>query len=110
MNCKIMCRFPKQVLLVKAQMLQEEYCANCLQRGVTPESVQIDGRWLRELLHEYRLSDRRPNRKFKVPRWVLAERLVIEWLSIAKLRMLVILTWGYDPDCRNIDQSPFSRQ
>ena len=99
--------FPKRVMLVKAQMLHQEYCTNCLQRGVTPEAVHIDGRWLNELLHEYRLSDRRPNRKFKVPRWVLAERLVIEWLSIAKLRQLVILTWGHDPDCRNIDQSPF---
>ena len=42
-----------------------------------------------------------------MPRWVLAERLEIFWITVAKVRMLIILTFGYDPDCRNIDQSPF---
>jgi hypothetical protein len=106
-NCKIMCRFPKKVLLVKAQMLQEDYLVECLSRNVQPEPVDITGKWLNELLWEYRISDRVPNRKFKVPRWALSERLEIFWLTVAKLRKLVILQFGYDPDCRNIDQSPF---
>ena len=67
----------------------------------------MDGRWLNELLDEYRLSSRVPNRKFKVPRWVLAERLNMFWIASAKLRKLVILTFGYDPRFRNVDQSPF---
>ena len=61
------------------------------------------------MLAEYRISDRVPNRKFKVPRWVLAERLQIFWLVKAKLTMLVKLHFGYEPDCRNVDQSPFHR-
>ena len=67
----------------------------------------MDGRWLDVLLAEYRLSSRQPNRKFKVPRWVLAERLKMFWIAAAKLRMLVLLTFGYDPEFRNVDQSPF---
>lgn len=106
-NCKIMCRFPKKVLLVKAQMLQEDYLTECLSRDVQVEPVEINARWLNALLAEYRISSRIPNRKFKVPRYVLAERLEIFWISVAKVRKLISLKWGYDPDCRNIDQSPF---
>ena len=106
-DVKLMCRFPKKVLLVKAQSLQQEYFVSCVKQGVQPEHVQLDGRWLDVLLAEYRLSSRQPNRKFKVPRWVLAERLKMFWIAAAKLRMLVLLTFGYDPEFRNVDQSPF---
>ncbi len=61
-DVKIMCRFPKKVLLVKAKMLQQDYYMACVKRTVEPEHVQVDGRWLQELLAEYRLSSRRPNR------------------------------------------------
>ena len=105
-DCKIMCRFPKKCLLVKAQMLQEDYLVTCMKMNVQPEVVDVGPRWLNELLSEYRISDRIPNRKFKVPRWVLGERLEIFWITVAKVRKLIMLTFGYDPDCRNIDQSP----
>ena len=106
-NVKIMCRFPKKVLLVKATMLQQDYYASCLKNNVEPERVQVDNKWLKSFLNEYRLVVRKPNRKFKVPRVVLAERLKIFWLETAKLRKLVQLTFGYDPKFRNVDQSPF---
>ena len=99
-NCKIMVRFPKAVLLVKAQMLQQEYIAASFRRQLDPEPVKINGRWLNDLLREYRISDRKPNRKFKVARWVLAERLEIWWLNVFKLRKLVQLEFGYDPVAR----------
>ena len=69
--------------------------------------MQVDGKRLNGVLAEYRLSDRKPNRKFKVPRWVLAQRLKMVWIASAKIRKLVLLTFGYDPTCRNVDQSPF---
>ena len=58
-------------------------------------------------LHEYRISSRKPNRKFKVPRWALSERLEIFGLSFIRIRTMISLHFGYDPDCRDIDQSPF---
>ena len=73
-DVKIMCRFPKKVLMVKAHMLQQDYYAACLTEKVEAEHVQVDGPWLNALLAEYRLSSRKPNRKFKVPRWVLGEK------------------------------------
>ena len=42
-----------------------------------------------------------------MPRAVLAERLNIFWIVTAKLRKLIILTFGYDPKFRNVDQIPF---
>ena len=106
-NLKIMCRFPKKVLLVQALKLQQDYYCFCLKNGEEPEHVKVDGRWLNGFLLEYRLTSRRPNRKFKVPRAVLAERLKIWWTVVAKLRKLILLEFGYDAKCRNIDQSPF---
>ena len=106
-DVKIMCRFPKKVLLVKASMLQQDYYTSCLKNNVDPERVQVNGVWLNSFLAEYRLTSRRPNRKFKVPRAVLAERLNIFWIVTAKLRKLIILTFGYEPKFRNVDQFPF---
>ena len=76
-DVKIMVRIPKKVLLVKAQMLQEEYYASCLRNRVQPEVVNVTPKWLNQLLLQHRIVWRKPNRKFKVPRWVLAERLEI---------------------------------
>jgi len=106
-DTKVMVRFPKLVLLVKAQMLQQEYCAMCLRKSIQPEPVEITMRWVNTVLQEYRISHLQPNRKYKVARWVLAERLEIFWLSVMKLRKFIILHFGYDPVCSNIDQSPF---
>ena len=108
-DVKIMVRIPKKVLLVKAQMLQEEYFASCLRNRVEPERVSINPRWLNTVLLQNRIVHRRPNRKFKVPRWVLAERLEIFWIDIHCLRKLIWLHFQYLPVIRNIDQSPFHK-
>ena len=89
-NVKIMCRFPKKALLVKALMLQQDYYASCLKNKVEPERVLVNAKWLGGWLAEYRITSRRPNRKFKVSREVLLERLKIFWIVTAKLRMLII--------------------
>ena len=51
-DVKIMCRFPKKVVLVKAQMLQQEYYASCLKNNLKPELVQVDRRLLRGFFAE----------------------------------------------------------
>ena len=63
-DVKIMCRCPKKVLLVKAKMLHQDYYTACLKQKVEPEHVQVDGRWLNQLLAEYRCSSRQPHCKF----------------------------------------------
>ena len=88
-DCKSMVRFPKKVLLVKAQMLQQDYDALCLKNKLEPETVQVSSTWLNQLLAKYRVSHRFPDRKCKVPRAVLAERLMLFWVNVAKLRKLI---------------------
>ena len=106
-DLKLMVRFPKHTLLVKARMLQQEYLARSLERGYAGPFPKVDMKWLNGLLREYRVSLRKPNRKFKVPRAILADRLRIFWINVAMVRKLVLLHWGYDPHCTNVDQSPF---
>ena len=93
--------------MVKAKALQQDYYVSCLKRKLPVEHVEIDGRWLNILLAEYRLSSRVPNRKFKVPRVVLAERLRLFLVALFCIRMFILCKFGYDPVMRNIDQSPF---
>ena len=76
-NTKIMCRFPKMAFKVKAQQLYQEYVIECLHRGIQPETVNINDRWVNEFLVENRLTQRKPNRKWKVSRPTLKERLYI---------------------------------
>ena len=106
-NVKIMCRFPKLALKAKARMLYEEYIILCLHRGIDPETVDINDGWVNEWLRENRLTQRKPNRKWKVSRTTLKERLNFWWIMLYKMRKLVVLAKGYDPDMRNLDQSPF---
>ena len=43
-----MVRFPKKVLLVKAQMLQQDYAVACLKRGLPPERFVVSTTYLIE--------------------------------------------------------------
>ena len=44
------------------------------------------------------MSMRKPNRKYKVPKAVMAERLEIGWLNVARVRALCLAVHGYDPE------------
>ena len=74
-NVKIMCRFPKLAFKAKARMLYEEYVIICLHRGVQPETVYMTDHWVDDWLIEHRLTQRQPNRKWKLSRPTLKERL-----------------------------------
>ena len=50
---------------------------------------------------------RKPNRKYKVPKATMAQRLEIGWLNVARVRALCLAVHGYDPEIENWDQSPF---
>ena len=71
------------------------------------EQVELSSRWFSQWRHEYRLSLRRPNRRYTVPKVVLAERLEIGWLNVFRVRATILALTGYDPHVENWDQSPF---
>ncbi len=63
--------------------------------------------WFTHCQDEYGVSMRKPNRKYKVPKAVMAERLEIGWCNVARIRAVCLATHGYDPEIENWDQSPF---
>ena len=76
-NVHIMCRVPMSFLLAMARHMYQQYLAICLELGEDPETVDVGPRWLKRWLIEVRLASRLPNRKYKVKRWILAERLCL---------------------------------
>lgn len=100
-------RFPSQLLTLKAKQYVEEYISACLINGVKPNPPKINSHWMARWRHEFSVCLRKPNRKYKVPKKVLEDRLLIFWTNIARIRQLAVSILGYDLDVINMDQSPF---
>ena len=103
-------RFPQKIVVAKWNALLADYAAACLTEGVPCDIPQrITAEMVGAFEEEFNLSLRKPNRRFKVARHVLAERLEIFWMNLFRVRKLCLLCWGYDPEMQNFDQSPFHR-
>ena len=61
-------------------------------------------------MRQYRVSLRRPNRKYKVPSDMLEERLVIFWTNLARVRRFIELAKEYDPHMTSVDQTPLPQK
>ena len=68
--------------------------------------LKITSAWLLRWRHDYQVSLRLPNRRWKVPLHVLRERVECTWLNIIRVRRLFQLVFGYDPDIEGVDQQP----
>ena len=104
---KIMGRFPRSVLRAKVNQLLTDYAYASLVNGVKVDMFVPDRRWFRNWEAEYGLSMRKPNRRYQIPRNVLMERLEIFWVNLFRLRLLMLLRLGYEPQLENFDQSPY---
>ena len=108
-DVKIMCRVPISFLLAMARHMYRQYVVVMLELEAEFETVDVSTKWVKMWLIEVRLAQRMPNRKYKVKRWVLKERLCIFWINTHKWRKWVFLEFGYDPDFRNVDQCPIHK-
>ena len=106
-DTKVMSRFPPKLVELKAKQLVSEYVQESLKAGVQPNPPSITSHWISEWAAEYRVSFRVPNRKFKVPKWVLEQRLIIFWVNTFRIRTLAVAVLGYDLEFDDVDQSPF---
>ena len=50
---------------------------------------------------------RAANRKYAVSRPIVKERMEIFWVVVFRIRLFILLAFGYDPLLQNSDQSPF---
>ena len=103
---KKIARFTQYVIKAKAKELLSRYVRAQVEGGVKVEAVVLRSRWFAEWRHERGLSLRKPNRRYKVSRAVMAERCEIGWLNVARVRAAVAALKGYDPHIENWDQSP----
>ena len=81
---KALARFTRQLVRQKAQHLLNDYCAASLLVGCKPIVPTLRSEWFRGWESDYGLSMRNPNRKYKVPKWLMLERLKIAWLNFAR--------------------------
>ena len=94
---KCLARFTRQLVRQKAQQLLTDYVRECLVQGQVVQGVKLTSRWFSHWQAAYGLCMRKANRKYKVPRAVMAERLRIGWTSVARVRALCLFVNGYDP-------------
>ncbi|MCP4241947.1 MAG: hypothetical protein GY772_15435, partial [bacterium] len=100
-------RIPLSSLAAQARLLREEYLLQGLRLRAPVRAPKVTSPWLLRWRRQYGVSLRRPNRRWKVRRPVLLERLRIMWLNLIRLRELCRLAHGYDPDIDGFDQKPF---
>ena len=100
-------RMPLSVLRLKAQLLRKECVKAAVALGVKPTVLEVNSVWLWRFRKAYDISLRLPNRRWKLPRSVLLERLRIMWVNTIRLRTLALLLLGYDLDAHGWDQPPF---
>jgi hypothetical protein len=100
-------RISPKLMINQAKVIAEVFADAGLTRGEVADLPVIDKSWMHTWKHEYRVSFRLPNRKWKAPRSVLMERLRITWLNVIRVRALALATAGQDLPMWNFDQSPF---
>jgi len=93
-------------LMHQARVLRDTMMSAAVRSGVRAHFPRIDRHWLLRWRQEYQVSLRLPNRRWKVSRAVLLERLEITWLNVIRLRRLCLLAHGYDPAMEGFDQKP----
>eukprot|EP00959_Pyramimonas_sp_CCMP1952_P303670 6354858-Pyramimonas_sp.AAC.1 len=98
---------PQAPPVTKAKELLATYCSEALVRGIRPAAPQLRPRWFNRWREDYGLSLRKPNRKCKVSKRLLASRFETMVLNVARARAAAEELLGHDPHILNWGQSPF---
>ena len=72
-----------------------------LLNNVRPSTFKPNARWFDCWESEHGLNMKKPNRKYKVPKAVMGERVAIGWCNVARIRALCLAIHGYDPEIEN---------
>ena len=104
---KCLARFTRGLLRQKLKQLMLDDCSPCLVRGQKATTFKPTTRWFSLWERECGLSMRKPNRKYKVPKELMGQRLETGWTKVARVRALCLAVFGYDPEIENWDHIPF---
>ena len=101
-------RIPPKAALNEALSLMESAAVAARKEGRRARVADATWMWLKRWREEFGISLRRPNRKWKVPRAILSERLRIAWVNSIRIREAARLLLGQDSmRMWNVDQCPF---
>jgi hypothetical protein len=93
--------------LRQAQTIRLECIRIALKHEFKVAFPECDSGWSRRVRARHAISLRRPNLRWKVPKAVLFERMGITWSNVYKVRLIIWLLFGYDPEMDSFDQKPF---
>ena len=99
-------RLPLSSLWREASRLRDVYVLECLRQKVQPDAPVINYQWLAGWRKEYNVSLRFPNKRWKVPRPVLSQRMRIMWENIFRIQTLIKLHFNRVADLDGFDQKP----
>ena len=99
-------RIPQKLVLGKARILAKEYVEVCIAAGDVPACPKITRAWLAGWKRQYRVSFRKPNRRYKLSRRGCKLRLEIFWMNNIRVRHFAKKMLGIDPGahCDGADQ------
>ena len=100
-------RFPLSMLRDRALQLRDDIVEDACRSFTVLKVPVINHYWIHAWRKQYRVSLRRPGKKFKVPRHVFLERCRITWCNVIRARLFVWHLFGYWPEIDGFDQTPF---
>ncbi len=98
-------RLRPRLVLAQAQVLQQSIVQAQIEAGLRSTPVVLDRKWLSAWCFKWGVIMRKPNRRFKVKRAVLKDRLCIYWSNIHAIRIFFIIMFGVDPVHEQYDQT-----
>lgn len=99
-------RLPHKIVLAQARLLLDKYVSSSLEHGHAPRVPKLNSCWLNRWRTTYGVSFRKPNRRYKMSRKGILQRLEIFWLNNVRVRHFASRMLGVDPGSHvdNADQ------
>ena len=102
-------RLPLQLLRQKCDQLYDNYKAKCHEVEIQPEQLTFSNRWVSDFCKEYRLSLKKPNKRFKLD-YVTRKRRIVQFIqNILRIRVFFMKTYKTDIVIWSSDQMPLHR-
>ena len=104
LRASITVRVPSKLLMLKAKCIASEMLGEMRRTGNFVRMPNLDREWLWRFRKHYSISLKKPNKKYKVKKSVLRERLRAMWLTNVRIRAMAQACLGIDIPIYGFDQ------
>ena len=102
-------RIPRFLFRMKANDLYRKYLEACDQNGDKAVKLAFSNSWIAGWMLQYRVSLRKPNKRFKLSFHDRKRRIVQFVANILRIRHFCVQNYNYDPPIISADQMPLHR-